>query len=154
MTRRLLLLNSEEPTMLTIVNSADTRSVRNKDNMLALYELMINQQKPAEAAAKYLVPEYIQHDPFVANGADGLATYVGQLFKTNPKLHVKIHKIIALGDYVWAHVNFVYTDDPQDRGVAAVDIWRMNGDGKAVEHWDVFQEVPDPQKSANSNGMF
>ena len=38
--------------MLTIVNSADTRSVRNKDNMLALYELMINQQKPAEAAAK------------------------------------------------------------------------------------------------------
>ena len=140
--------------MLTIVNSTDSRSVRNKDSILAFYELMINQQKPAEAAAKYLVPKYIQHNPSAPNGADGLASYFGQLFKNNPKLHVKFHKIIASGDYVWAHVNYVFSDDPHDRGVAAVHIWRMNSDGKAVEHWDVRQDVSDPKKSANSNGMF
>jgi predicted SnoaL-like aldol condensation-catalyzing enzyme len=139
---------------LTIVNTADSRSVRNKDNILAFYELLINQQKPAEAAAKYLVPHYIEHNPSVPDGADGLASFVGQLFKTNPKLHVKLHKIIALGDYVWAHIQFVFSDDPRDRGVSGVDIFRMNSDGKAVEHWDVFQDVPDPQKSANSNGIF
>jgi predicted SnoaL-like aldol condensation-catalyzing enzyme len=140
--------------MLTIVNSADARTVRNKDNILAFYELLINQQKPAEAAAKYLVPEYTQHDPLVADGADSLATYVGQLLKSHPKTYFKLHKIIASDDYVWAHVNYVFSDDPHDRGIAAVDIWRMNSDGKAVEHWDIFQEVPDPKKSANSNGMF
>ena len=35
---------------------------------------------------------------------------------------------------VWAHVNFLnlFNDDPQDTGVAGVDIYRMDGDGKAI----------------------
>jgi predicted SnoaL-like aldol condensation-catalyzing enzyme len=41
------------------------------------------------------------------------------------------------GDYVWAHVNFInlFNDDPKDPGIASVDIYRMNSDGKALEHW-------------------
>jgi predicted SnoaL-like aldol condensation-catalyzing enzyme len=58
----------------------------------------------------------------------------------------------------------VFTDDPQDTGVAGIDIYRMDGDGKAVEHWDVLQQVGDASNSApwlapnirraNPNGMF
>lgn len=57
-------------------------------------------------------------------------------------LRVVVHRIIAVGDYVWAHVNFInlFNDDPQDRGIAGVDIYRMNSDGKAIEHWDVLQK--------------
>jgi len=64
--------------------------------------------------------------------------------------------VIASGDWVWAHVNFInlYNDDPDDRGVACVDIFRFNADGKMVEHWDILQEVPDPSKAATTNGMF
>jgi hypothetical protein len=49
-------------------------------------------------------------------------------------------------------------------GIAGVDIYRMDADGKAVEHWDVLQFAGDPKNSApwvapnlpraNPNGMF
>jgi predicted SnoaL-like aldol condensation-catalyzing enzyme len=56
---------------------------------------------------------------------------------------VIVHRTIAVGDFVWAHVNFLnlFTDDPDDTGVAGVDIYRMDTDGKAIEHWEVLQLV-------------
>jgi len=142
--------------MLSLTVADDTRSNQNKANILALYDLMINQKRPAEAVARYLVSDYIQHNPLIPNGAQGLADFFGQIASSHPKLRVEAHRIVAIGDYVWAHVNFInlFNDDPQDRGIACVDIFRMNAEGKAVEHWDVLQEVPDPQRAANPNGMF
>ena len=55
-------------------------------------------------------------------------------------------------------------DDPQDTGIAGVDIYKMDADGKAIEHWDTLQLVGSPKDSApliapnipraNPNGMF
>ena len=39
--------------------------------------------------------------------------------------------------------NFI-DDDPDDHGMAVVDIFRMDEEGKAAEHWDVLQLVGDP----------
>jgi hypothetical protein len=49
--------------MLVLVDPKHSRAVRNKDNVLAPYDLMINQKKSEEATAKFLRPEYIQHNP-------------------------------------------------------------------------------------------
>jgi predicted SnoaL-like aldol condensation-catalyzing enzyme len=72
------------------------------------------------------------------------------------RYHSIVHHIIAGGNWVWAHVNFLNlnNDDPNDRGIAGIDIFKFYSDGKIVEHWDVLQEVPDPAKAANTNGMF
>ena len=79
---------------------------------------------------------------------------------------IKDGVIIAVGDYVWAHVNFLnlFNDDPEDTGIAGVDIYQMDADGKAIEHWDTLQFVGDPKNAvpmiapniprANPNGMF
>jgi predicted SnoaL-like aldol condensation-catalyzing enzyme len=78
------------------------------------------------------------------------------LLEQGKNLRVVVHQVIASGDWVWAHVNFLnlYNDDSNDRGIAGVDIFRFNSEGKIVEHWDVLQEVPDPAKVVNPNGMF
>ena len=45
-------------------------------------------------------------------------------------------------------MNFLnlFNDDPEDTGVAGVDIYRLDADGKAIEHWDTLQLVGNPQK--------
>lgn len=60
-------------------------------------------------------------------------------------------------------MNFL-NDDPDDFGIAVVDIYRMNEDGTAAEHWDVLQVMGDPKTDSaptlvpnvsalNSNGV-
>jgi predicted SnoaL-like aldol condensation-catalyzing enzyme len=69
--------------------------------------------------------------------------------KTNPQLHMDFKRIIAEGNLVAVHSHL--KPNLQDRGVAVVDIFRVE-DGKMVEHWDVIQPVP--TQAANKNGMF
>jgi predicted SnoaL-like aldol condensation-catalyzing enzyme len=152
--------------MITLVDLNDNRAIRNKDNVLAWYDLMINRKKPEEAAAKFVNPAYVQHNPLIADGSDALGKYFGQVIRQRANARVVVHRIIAVGDYVWSHANFLnlFNDDPQDTGVAGVDIFRMDAEGKAIEHWDVLQLVGDPKNSApwvapnipraNPNGMF
>jgi predicted SnoaL-like aldol condensation-catalyzing enzyme len=152
--------------MIVLVDPNDSRAVRNKDNVLALYDLMINRKKSEEATAKFVRPAYVQHNPLIADGSVALGKYFGQLTRERAKARVVVHRIIAVDDYVWVHVNFLnlFNDDPEDTGIAGVDIWRMDADGKAIEHWDTLQLVGDPKNSApwvapnvpraNPNGMF
>jgi len=138
------------------IDPADTKAVRNKDLLLALYDEMINGKAPLAAVRKYLVPEYIQHNPRLATTADGTGLAFEQRVISNPDLRVEVHRIIAAGDYVWAHVNFIniYSNEPDDLGIAGVDIFKFAPDGRIVEHWDVLQPVVHPSEAANTHGMF
>ena len=152
--------------MIELVNTNDSRAVRNKNNVLALYDQMINQKKSEEATAKFVSSAYIQHNPLIPDGSVALGQFFGKVTRERTRARVVVHKIIAIGDYVWAHVNFLnlFNDDPNDTGIAGVDIYKMDADGKASEHWDTLQLVGDPKNSApliapnipraNSNGMF
>ncbi|CCE10583.1 hypothetical protein BRAS3843_520099 [Bradyrhizobium sp. STM 3843] len=152
--------------MLVIVDLKDDRAIRNKDNILGMYDLMINKGKPEEGAARFMAPAYIQHNPLIPDGADSLGKFFAQIINERMRARVDVHKIIAVGDYVWSHVNFrnLFNDDPQDTGIAGVDMFRMDADGKAIEHWDVLQVVGTPKSAANwyapnvpaanPNGMF
>jgi predicted SnoaL-like aldol condensation-catalyzing enzyme len=152
--------------MIVIVDPNDSSAIRNIDNVLVLYELMINQKKSEEGTAKYVSPTYVQHNPLIPDGSVALGQFFGKVTREHARARVVVHRIIAVGDYVWAHVNFLnlFNDDPQDTGIAGVDIYKMDADGIAIEHWDALQMVGDPKNStpmvgpniprANKNGMF
>jgi predicted SnoaL-like aldol condensation-catalyzing enzyme len=152
--------------MIVMVDPNDRSAVRNIDNVLVLYELMINQKRSEEGTAKYVRPDYIQHNALIPDGSVALGQFFGKVTREHAHARVVVHRIIAVGDYVWAHVNFLnlFNDDPQDTGIAGVDIYKMDADGMAIEHWDALQMVGDPKNSvpmvapniprANPNGMF
>jgi predicted SnoaL-like aldol condensation-catalyzing enzyme len=151
---------------IVLVDPRDQQAVRNIDNVLTLYQMMINEERAVEGTAKFLTPGYIQHNPLIADGGASLGKYFAGVKAAHPSAHVVVHRIIAVGEYVFAHVNFVnlLTDDSKDRGVAGVDIYKMDADGRALEHWDTLQLVGDSTNSApwvapnipsaHSNGMF
>jgi predicted SnoaL-like aldol condensation-catalyzing enzyme len=152
--------------MIELLDTSDSRAVRNKNNVLELYELMINTKRSEEGTAKLVRPGYIQHNPLIPDGSVPLGQFFGKITRERARARVVVHKIIAVGDYVWAHVLFLnlFNDDPADTGIAGVDIYKMDAEGKAIEHWDTLQFVGDPKNSApmlgpnipraNSNGMF
>ena len=121
----------------------------NKDTVTNFYKLAFNDHKPAAAVEKYVGGSYIQHNPTVADGSLPFIDFVNGYVAKYPHLKVDIKRVIAEGNLVVTHV--LITTDEKDRGLAAMDIFRLEN-GKIVEHWDVVQPVPD--KPANENGMF
>ncbi len=98
----------------------------------------------------YIAENYIQHNPNVKNSREGLKEYLNNLVKNNIQFsYKKIHKIVADGSFVYLYSQGSYSN----KEMAFCDLFRV-ADGMIVEHWDVIQEVPDPSKSANNNGMF
>ncbi len=152
--------------MIELVDPNDSRAVRNKNNVLRFYDLVINQKKSEESISTFMTPGYIQHNPLIPDGAEALGKFFGQITKERANARVVVDKIIAVGDYVFAHVNFLnlFNDDPEDTGIAGVDIYKMDSDGRALEHWDTLQPIGDPKNSApwlapnfpraNPHGMF
>lgn len=142
--------------MTATIIANDAQSKKNVEAVLAFYDEMINKKQAPTAVEKYLTPDYIQHNPLIPTSAKSLGEFFGQVAAARQNLRVIVHNVIASGDYVWAHVNFIniFNDEVDDRGYAGVDIYRFDANGKIAEHWDVLQEVPDPKTSANTNGMF
>ena len=49
-------LTNRRPAMIEILDTNDSRAVRNKNNVLELYELMINTKRSEEGTAKHVRP--------------------------------------------------------------------------------------------------
>ena len=122
---------------------------RNKKNVIAFYDTAIN-KKDFEAAKKYFGAGYKQHNPSAADGPEGLKGFIAFLKDKFPNSKSEFKRVFADGAYVIVHVHAVR--EPGTRGVAIIDIFRLDGKGKVVEHWDVAQPIP--EKPANENGMF
>jgi len=70
-----------------------------------------------QSALKYVREDYIQHNPGVGQGRQGLMDAFAEKFRKNPEFRLKIHTIIVDGDCV---VVYLHSVDSQGKPSARI----------------------------------
>lgn len=100
-------------------------------------------QQILESFNESRVPEYKQHSPKGADGRDGLVAILAQLKANGQKTTMSPKRVLCDGDFLVSHR--LYDSAPPHPLMTRIntfDIFRLNAEGKAVEHWDVMESVP------------
>lgn len=121
---------------------------QNKLNAVEFYR-MAYQGNPTKALELYVGHEYIQHNPDVANGKQGLIDYFARMHKEYPDKDISFVRAIAEDNLVALHTHQRW---PGNDEYVTMDFFRFDEQGKIVEHWDSIQQIPG--HSLNENTMY
>ena len=121
----------------------------NKALAKAMVEDILMGKNPNKITDYISSEQYDQHNPDIKDGLSGIIEAVEYLTSQNNMFkYTKIHKVLGEGNFVLT----VSEGEWSGKKHAFYDLLRFEN-GKAVEHWDVIQEIP-TENLANTNGMF
>ncbi|MEM1360939.1 MAG: nuclear transport factor 2 family protein [Pseudomonadota bacterium] len=100
-----------------------------------------------DTARQLLAPDYIQHNPNIPTGADGILGAIPVVQEVG--LTVETHRVISEGDIVVLHNTYKNADMFGAPTLVAFDVLRAK-DGVFVEHWDNLQAPPETTASGRS----
>ncbi|RST30656.1 polyketide cyclase [Sphingomonas ginkgonis] len=110
--------------------------------------LFYHDKNPKLAFERFVAPDYIQHNPGIADGRDAAIAALAPMF-ASPGRRFTVERILVDGDLAAIYIRVRSPDAP--RGAAVADFYRL-AHGRFVEHRDVLQSVP--ARAANSHPMF
>lgn len=89
------------------------------------------------------VPEYRQHSPKGGDGLEGLVTILRKMKDSGQKMIMQPRRVLVDGDFIVCHRLYdSFPKHPLVNRINTFDLFRLNAAGKAVEHWDVMEDVP------------
>lgn len=134
-------------TMYLIHTNGKEIDMTPKELVLALFMAAFVDHDP-DAARQLVTDDYIQHNPQVQTGADGLVGLIPLVEQSG--MTVTTHRVITEGDLVVLHSTFNNADAFGAPSLAAFDVFRVEN-GKVAEHWDNLQPIP--ETTASGRGM-
>ena len=88
-------------------------------------------------------PEYRQHSPKGGDGLHGLVEILGKAKQAGIKVSMSCKRTLRDGDFVVSHRLYdTSPPHPLMTRINTFDVFRLDADGRAVEHWDVMEPVP------------
>jgi len=118
----------------------------NKQNAIEFYRLAYNGE-PERAVELYVGAEYTQHNPLVGNGKEAFIEYFTEMARDYPDKEIRFIRAVAEADLVALHTHQTW---PGNKEYVTMDFFRLDENGKIIEHWDSIQEVPDSTKNGNT----
>jgi predicted SnoaL-like aldol condensation-catalyzing enzyme len=120
-----------------------SKEERNKETVMRFFDAF--RRGDTDIYDELLVEDYKQHNPQLNTGRDAVKAF----FKPIGKIDFDVYRVIAEGDFVVVHTHF------KTWNTAAMDIFRLNDEGKLIEHWDVLQPTPLlPNATVSGHDMF
>jgi predicted SnoaL-like aldol condensation-catalyzing enzyme len=117
----------------------------NKQTAIEFYRIAYLGE-PARAVELYVGAEYIQHNPLVGNGKQAFIKYFIEMANQYPNKEIEFVRVVAEGDLVALHTHQTW---PGNEEYVTMDFFRLDENGKIVEHWDSIQKIPDETKNGN-----
>lgn len=93
----------------------------------------------------HVAPDYIQHNPQVPDGREGLLSFLDVIATLDPPLAVRPVRVLAEGDLVVVQSEYTIGGTPH----VIFDLFRFEN-GLIAEHWDSAQTVPETTASGRS----
>ena len=111
--------------------------------VLELVRLLMNEHDFDAVRARFGPGGYVQHNPSIADGIEGVLDTIGDLTKRFPDYRYDVKHVLVDGDVVTLHshatLRAAHRGDPR-KGFNITDRWRV-ADGEVVEHWDSIQPI-------------
>jgi predicted SnoaL-like aldol condensation-catalyzing enzyme len=95
-------------------NQDEATVATNKEIVLDFLKKAINQAN-FEAAAVHFGSRYIQHNPAIGDGIEGIRKHMNGLHAEFPQLRGEVKRVIAEGDLLVAHIHARRTPAARNR---------------------------------------
>ena len=110
---------------------------------------LVGTGKVRDAYERYVDADFRHHNPFFRGDRESLLKAMEENAVKSPDKVVDVKHVFEDGNYVAVHTHI--RQHPQDRGGAAVHLFRFEND-RITELWDIGQEIP--KETPNEYGMF
>ena len=122
-------------------------NAKNKQIVTTAYQRIFG-DLDVTAPDKYMSANFIQHNPTIADGPEGVKQLLQMLISQGvQKQKIEFKHVLTEDDIVILHSRY----EMAGKEWRFIDIYRVE-DGKLAEHWDGMMQMPDTR--ANNNPLF